>query len=80
MKTICGYPVHPVANKFPMIAGSEFESLKQDIELRGLRYPIELLDGKIIDGRNRALACQELGIKDPDVVDVTIKTGDGEAA
>ena len=41
----------------------EFEGLKSDIEQHGQLEPIWTYDGKIIDGRNRYLACQQLGIK-----------------
>lgn len=45
------------------MSDSEFEGLKEDIRANGLREPIWLHDGKIIDGRNRHRACVELGIK-----------------
>jgi len=55
---------HEVANIFPMMQGDEFDALKSDIEANGLREPIWLHpDGRIIDGRNRYLACCELGIE-----------------
>ena len=55
---------HEVANIFPMMQGEEFAALKADIETNGLREPIWLHpDGRIIDGRNRYLACCELGIE-----------------
>ena len=55
---------HEVANIFPMMQGEEFNALKADIAANGLREPIWLHpDGRIIDGRNRYLACCELGME-----------------
>ena len=55
---------HEVANIFPMMQGDEFDALKADIDANGLREPVWLHpDGRIIDGRNRYLACCELGIE-----------------
>lgn len=53
---------HEAANLFPMMSGEEFEELKADIAANGLREPIWLHpDGRIIDGRNRHVACLETG-------------------
>jgi hypothetical protein len=54
---------HPVADIFPMMNAEEFEGLKSDIKRHGQLEPVWTYDGKIIDGRNRYLACQQLGIK-----------------
>lgn len=54
---------HEAANIFPMMDDAAFREFKEDIKANGLIHPVELLDGKIIDGRNRYLACLELGIK-----------------
>jgi peptidoglycan/xylan/chitin deacetylase (PgdA/CDA1 family) len=54
---------HPVAAIFPMMDTVEFESLKADIQKHGQLEKIWTHDGKIIDGRNRYLACRELGIE-----------------
>ena len=56
---------HAIANLFPMLAPDEFDELKADIEANGLHEPIWVLaeDGSIIDGRNRYVACRELGIE-----------------
>jgi ParB-like chromosome segregation protein Spo0J len=54
---------HPLANCLPLIEGPEFDELVADIKERGLALPIELYDGKILDGRNRYRACLRLGIE-----------------
>ena len=63
---------HEVAHLFPMMTRDEFAALKQDIAENGLREAIWLhTDGRIIDGRNRYMACTELGIAP------TFRTWDG---
>ena len=54
---------HKYANIFPMIEGSDFESLKKDIEKHGLLTSIVTYEGKILDGRNRFKACTEIGVE-----------------
>ena len=54
---------HEVANIFPLLVGDEYKAFKTDIELNGLLEPIWIHDNKIIDGRNRYRACDELGIE-----------------
>jgi ParB-like chromosome segregation protein Spo0J len=62
MKTqFCGYDVHPAANLFPMMTDDEFDELLDDIREHGQILPIILHDNKILDGRNRAMACHRLG-------------------
>lgn len=57
------YEYHEAANIFPMMSADEFAALVEDIRANGQRQPIYLHDGKIIDGRNRYRACQQLGIE-----------------
>lgn len=55
---------HPVADIFPMMSDREYQDLVEDIRAHGLREPVWThRDGRIIDGRNRWLACAELGIE-----------------
>lgn len=54
---------HPVADVFPLMEGTTFESFCASIAKEGQHKPIELhTDGRIIDGRNRARACETLGV------------------
>lgn len=48
---------HPLSQIFPLMEDADLDSLGDDIETNGLRDPIWLLDGKILDGRNRYRAC-----------------------
>jgi N6-adenosine-specific RNA methylase IME4 len=54
---------HPLAAIFPLMQPAEFAELVADIKANGIRDEIVVLDGKILDGRNRHLACQEAGVK-----------------
>lgn len=53
---------HEIAELFPMMQPDELEDLVDDIEQNGLIEPIVLYEDKILDGRNRYLACGETGI------------------
>ena len=56
-------PFHPLADFFPLLVGEDFESLVEDIREHGLHEPIVMYEGKILDGRNRYLACIEAGVE-----------------
>src|ERR1043166_4191005 len=48
---------------FPLMNELELKALANDIKTNGLNEKIVLLNGKILDGRNRFKACQLAGIK-----------------
>jgi hypothetical protein len=54
---------HPLADLFPLIEGVEFAAFVEVIKEHGQSEPAVLHEGKILDGRNRALACKKLGIE-----------------
>lgn len=45
---------------FPMMSDEDFQELKRSIQTNGQLMPIELWQGRLIDGRNRLKACREL--------------------
>jgi len=54
---------HELANLLPMIEGSKFAELKEDIRKNGILEPIKLFEDRILDGRNRYKAGREVGYK-----------------
>jgi protein gp37/ParB-like chromosome segregation protein Spo0J len=57
-------PFHPVANIFPLMGEADLDELAADIRANGQRELIwRHRDGRIVDGRNRWLACRKLGIE-----------------
>lgn len=59
------YPLHPYAKIFPLIEGAAFDELVADIKEHGIREPLVLHAGALLDGRNRLRACELLGIAPP---------------
>jgi ParB-like chromosome segregation protein Spo0J len=56
---------HPLSALFPPMPPDEFRELVEDIRRQGVLEPIELLDGMVLDGWHRYLACEEAGVEIP---------------
>jgi ParB-like chromosome segregation protein Spo0J len=57
------YEFHPLANIFPLIDGQAYQDLMADILNYGVREPIWLYEGKILDGRNRYRAATAMRVE-----------------
>lgn len=57
------YEIHPAADLFPLMTAEELDGLISDISENGQREPATFWNGKLIDGRNRATACERLGLE-----------------
>jgi FtsZ-binding cell division protein ZapB len=57
------YALHPLCELFPRLSGAEFDALRNDIQTNGLRIPITLYQGMVLDGGNRYRACLEAGVE-----------------
>ncbi len=56
------YKPHPLAELFPPMSDAEYQALLNDIKVNGLREPITIYEGKILDGRHRYRACMEANV------------------
>lgn len=56
---------HELACLFPMLGNEALAELTEDIRVNGVREPIVLYEGKILDGRNRYHAAREIGATYP---------------
>lgn len=56
---------HPISNIFPLIEGDQFEELVDDIRAHGVREPVWVFEGQILDGRNRYRAADLAGVDCP---------------
>ena len=57
------WELDPVCVAFPPMTHDQFLGLKKSIERNGQREPIVVWNDRIVDGRHRLKACQELGIE-----------------
>lgn len=57
-------PSHPFAEIFPLHdTGEWFDAFVADLKANGLREPILLYEGKVLDGRRRERGCRRAGIE-----------------
>jgi len=61
------YQIHPAATLMPALSDDEYHQLCDDIGRHGVRRPIAIWRGLLLDGRHRVRACKELGITAPEV-------------
>lgn len=61
---------HPAAALFPMLPDESIAALAEDIKANGLRHPIIVWRGMILDGRNRQRACDSIDYE-PSTSDVS---------
>ena len=63
MDEIVKYQLHPACAAWPPMPDHEIEALAADIKANGLLEPITLTPDKLLlDGRNRAKACERAGV------------------
>lgn len=55
--------IHPLAEVLPEMTAEEYRDLVESIRKNGLREPIILYEGKILDGRHRVRACRDAGVE-----------------
>ena len=61
--------VHPIADLFPLLAGADREEFRKSVNARGVLVPIAVnSQGILLEGRNRLIIADELGVKCPKVV------------
>ncbi len=60
LEVIGSFTVHPLASRFPLIVGKEFDDLVEAAARAGRLQAVEVHDGLLIDGRNRVRVQEEL--------------------
>ena len=63
MKKPKHYRFHEICLLFPRMTDEELQALAADIKEKGLQHDIVLYQGKILNGRNRYLACPMAGVE-----------------
>ncbi len=52
---------HPLANLAPLMTEERLITLAESVKEHGLQDPVVIFEGKVLDGRNRMLACERAG-------------------
>jgi ParB-like chromosome segregation protein Spo0J len=63
------YQQHPLSAAWSAMDDESFKGLIDDIDANGVRNPIALYDGMILDGWHRYKACLELNVKKPPMIE-----------
>jgi N6-adenosine-specific RNA methylase IME4 len=64
---------HPLAHLIPDMRPSEWQDFYNDIVIRGIKVPLEVLaDGTVVDGKHRLRAAIESGMKEVPIVDAPL--------
>lgn len=64
---------HPAALIFPLMEDAELDALAESIRVNGQLHPVMMYGGRILDGRNRWLACGIAGVE-PKIANYTGNT------
>jgi hypothetical protein len=56
---------HDFANLFPMLDAAAQDRLREDVQTHGVREPVIVYAGRILDGRNRYMAARDLDLDFP---------------
>ena len=59
----CPYPISPLAHMFPPLSPAQYSRLLASIRAHGIRRPIVVWRGQVIDGLPRLKACVEAGVE-----------------
>jgi len=62
------FTAHPLAKLFPDMPDADFAALVEDVRQNGVKIPILIYRGRILDGRQRYRACQKLNVACPTVI------------
>lgn len=54
---------HPLSAAFPAMAEDDLAALAADIKTNGLRHPVVLWQGQVLDGWHRFAACKSAGVE-----------------
>lgn len=60
LEVVGSFTVHPLASRFPLIVGKDFDDLVEAAARAGRLQAVEVHDGLLIDGRNRVRVVEEL--------------------
>src|SRR5580704_5991431 len=66
--------VHPLAQMIPLITPGDLDRLIDDIMANGVNEPLDMYQGRVLDGRNRLAVASVLGVP------VQLREFDGDEA